>query len=105
MCIDLSHDHSKEQTLGTDAQLQQSSESFKLKVGDDDSENAAGVSSCSSPTKSAPNVDGSSGTDKQCGSPSCVDQDRRVGGTAPDGQQSEPQPSGPSPDLPSVTVK
>lgn len=101
MCIDLSHDHSKEPTLGTDAQLQQSSE---LTVGDGDSENPAGVSLCSSPTKSVPN-DGSSGTDKQCGPPSRVDQDRRVGGTAPDGQQSEPQPSGPSPDLPSVTVK
>lgn len=102
MCVDLPHDHSKEQTLGTDAQLQQSS---KLKVEDGDSVNAASVSSCSSPTRSAPNVDGSSGTDNQCGSLSRVDQDRRVGGTVPDGQQSEAQPSGPSPDLPSVNVK
>ena len=85
LCTDLPHDQSKEQTPGTNAQPQQSSET--LKVEDGDSEKATSVPSCSSPARTAPNVDGDSGTDKQCGSPGHVDQDQRVGDTVPPDDQ------------------
>lgn len=81
MYTDLLHDQSKEQAPGTNAQLLKSLET--LKVEDCDSEKATSVPSCSSPARTAANVDGDSGTGKQCGSPGHVDPDQRVGDTVP----------------------